>query len=139
MKRLALLLLVVMTSGCAGRLYDPARATRAYPAERAHGETILAQATRDGDDLVLVNATAQSFENIDIWVNRRYMLHIESFGAGATLVFPSTEFFDMWGETPSPGGFFRTKKPTPLLLVELEIDDTSPLVGLVTVPEHQAF
>jgi hypothetical protein len=89
--------------------------------------------------VIFVNATAQSFENIDVWINQRYMLHVESFSAGSTLVFPSTVFFDMWGETPIPGGFFRTKKPTPLLLVELEIDDTSPLLGLVTIPEQQAF
>jgi len=139
MKRIVLLLMVLGVTGCAGRIYDPNLATRAYPADRSAGETILAQATRNGDDLILVNATAQSYENIDVWVNRRYTLHVERFNAGATLVVPSTAFFDVWGETPIPGGFFRTQKPTRLLLVQLELDDTSPLLGLVTVPEHNEF
>lgn len=141
MIRIALLLGIFWSgaSGCTGRIYDPARATVAYPSQLAQGETILAQATRDRDELVIVNATSRSFTDIKLWVNQRYMHQLDRFGAGETVRLPITTFFDAWGETPIPGGFLRTDRPTRILLVQIQTDATSPLLGLVTIPVTEAF
>ena len=120
-------------------MYDPARATRPYPEKLSQGETIQAEASRHGTELLLVNATPQSFSDFDVWVNQRYMHHVDSLKAGDSLRINITDFFDAWGETPIPGGFFRTEQPTPVILVQFQLDHTRPLKGLVTVPLNQEF
>jgi len=125
--------------GCGGRVYDPARATRPYPEKLSQGETIQAEVSRHGTELLIVNATPQSFSDFDVWVNQRYMHHVDSLKAGESLRINITDFFDAWGETPIPGGFFRTEQPTPVILVQFQLDHTRPLKGLVTVPVNQEF
>ena len=53
---------------------------------------------------------------------------------GATIKLQITDFFDEWGETPVPGGFFRSRPPTRIGLVQFQLDQTSPLIGLLTTP-----
>ena len=133
------LLACTMAGGCGGRVYAPDMATRPYPEELSQGQTIQAEAYRDGAQLVIVNATPQSFMNFDVWINQRYMLHIDELAVGETVHLNITDFFDVWGETPVPGGFFRTEMPTPIVLVQFQLDRTQPLQGLVTVPLNDEF
>ncbi|MCH2160766.1 MAG: hypothetical protein MK085_02715 [Phycisphaerales bacterium] len=126
-------------AGCSGRRYDPAMATRAYPEELGQGEVLAIQAFRDGPNLTIVNASLQHFENVDLWLNRRYMYHLESLGSGHTTVINLNEFYDAWGETPVAGGFFRTQKPTPSVLLQIQLDRSSPLVGVICLPSRTEF
>lgn len=135
----AALLAGSVLSGCGGRRYDPSRATRAYPSELPQSQVVDIQVFRDGGELIVVNATPQSFENFDIWVNRRYMLRVDRLDAGTTRRFWFGDFFDLWGETPVAGGFFRTERPTPAVLVQLQIGERSPLLGVVSIPEEERF
>ena len=139
MPLLGLLIAAVLVPGCGGRVYDPSQATRAYPDELSQGNTIQAEAYRDGAHLMIVNATPQSFLNFDVWVNQRYMHHIEALSAGETVRLKITDFFDVWGESPVPGGFFRSERPTPIILVQFQLDRTQPFQGLVTVPVNDEF
>lgn len=136
---LGLALMCASISGCGGRVYAPSQATRPYPKELMQGHTIQAEASREGSQLVIVNATPQSFSNFDVWLNQRYMHHIDNLEAGKTLRLNITDFYDTWGETPVPGGFFRTQRPTPVVLVQFQLDRTQPLQGLVTVPVNDEF
>ena len=135
----AVLVAGTMLPGCGGRRYDPARATRAYPSELPQSQVVDVQVFREGGNLIMVNATPQSFENFDIWVNRRYMLRVDRLDAGTTRRFWFGDFFDLWGETPVAGGFFRTERPTPAVLVQLQIGEQSPLLGVVAIPEEERF
>ena len=134
-----LFLACAVVGGCGGRVYDPAMATRSYPQALSQGDTIQAEAYRDGERLVIVNATPRAYADFDVWINQRYMHHVDEIAAGETLHLDITGFFDAWGETPVPGGFFRTEAPTPIVLVQFQLDRTQPLLGLVTVPVNDEF
>ena len=125
--------------GCSGRRYDPAMATRPYPAELGQGEVLEIQAFRKGPNLTIVNASLQRFENVDLWLNRRYMHHLEQLAAGGTVTINLNDFWDAWGETPVAGGFFRTERPTPSVLLQFQLDRNSPLTGAVCIPAIREF
>lgn len=124
---------------CSGRRYDPARAASPYPTHLDQGEVVDVQVFREGGDLIIVNATPQSFRDADIWVNRRYLWHLDSLEPGETRRVWFGEFFDQWGETPVAGGFFRTERPTPVVLLQIQIGSEEPLLGTISVPAEQNF
>ena len=135
----ALCLAAIAHSGCSGKKYDPSRATRPYPQQLDQGTMVKVQVFRDGGELIIVNASPQSFNDLDIWVNRQYMLHLDRLEVGETRTLWFGDFFDQWGETPVAGGFFRTDAPTPSVLVQLQIDETGPLLGAVAIPQESKF
>jgi hypothetical protein len=139
--RLALASVVIAApfGGCSGRRYVASQATRPYPAQLGQGEIIDVQVFRDGGELIVVNATPQSFSDFDIWVNRRYMLHLDRLEAGETRRLWFGDFFDQWGETPVAGGFFRAERPTPSVLVQFQIGTEEPLLGLIAIPAEEQF
>jgi hypothetical protein len=128
-----------MFGGCSGRRYVASQATRPYPAQLGQGGIVDVQVFRDGGDLILVNATPQSFSDFDIWVNRRYMLHLDRLEAGETRRLWFGDFFDEWGETPVAGGFFRAERPTPSILVQFETGTEEPLLGAIAIPAEETF
>ena len=58
---LATVLAAIGLQACSGRVYDPARATRRYPTELDQERMLEIQVIRDGGELIVVNATPQSF------------------------------------------------------------------------------
>jgi hypothetical protein len=124
-------------AGCT-TLYDPALETRPYPSELGQGSVVQVQAIPMELALRVINATATDYTDVDVWVNRRYVQHVKSIPAGATVDLEIDKFRDQWGQCPQPGGFWRTRAPTPLVLVQIQTNDTSPLVGLVTVVPEAA-
>lgn len=112
---------------------DPEMATRQYPFWLKQAETIDAQVIEDGDMMLIVNATPRSFTNVDVWLNQRYLHHLEQIEPGANVRIYMGDFWDVRGEGPNPGGALRYFRPTPIRLVQLQVDKTSPLVGLRAV------
>jgi len=131
---LALAAATVLAAGCRPVLYEPDMATRPYPQWIRQGETLQIQVLNDGDTMTLINATARSFENVDLWLNQRYLHHVDRIGAGETLRIPMSSFWDVRGEGPNPGGLLRYFQPTPIRLVQIQTDERSPFIGLVAVP-----
>ena len=132
-------LMVLGLSACSGRRYEPSLATRPYPVQLDQDRIVDVQMFRDGGNLIVTNASPQSFIDFDVWVNRRYMMHIDRLNAGETRTFWFGDFFDMWGESPVAGGFFRTEAPTPIVLVQIQIGEDTPLLGAISVPEEDRF
>ncbi len=133
---LALALCVAAAGGCRGKLVDPARATRAYPMALGQGSVVQIQAIPAATDISIVNATAVSYANFDLWLNQRYVCHVDALGAGQTIRVPIIGFYDQWGEKPYPGGLLQTFDPTPIVLLQIETAADQPLVGLVcALPE----
>jgi hypothetical protein len=129
----------ITVSGCT-TLYDPALETRPYPSELGQGGVVQVQAIPMELAIRVINATATDYSDIDVWVNRRYVQHVRSIPAGATVDLEIEKFRDQWGQCPQPGGFWRTRAPTPLVLVQIQTDEKSPLVGLVmVVPEAARY
>ena len=95
------------------------------------------QVFNDGDAMLVVNATVESWSNADIWLNQRYLHRIERLGSGQTLRIPLGEFWDARGEGPFPGGLLRYYPPTPIRLVQIQTAPDKPLVGFKAIPTER--
>jgi hypothetical protein len=123
--------------GCETVRYDPTKATRTYPSDLPQSRVAEVQVFNDGDAMLIVNATVESWSNLDIWLNQRYMKRVESLAAGQTLRIPLGEFWDVRGEGPFPGGLLRYYPPTPIRLVQVQTSPDAPLVGFVSIPTER--
>ncbi|MBL9119437.1 MAG: hypothetical protein JNL80_05950 [Phycisphaerae bacterium] len=130
---LAALAAMGLSSGCQTVRSDPTKATRQYPFWLKQAETLPAQVLPEGESMIIVNTTTRTFENVDIWLNERYLQHVDRIGAGENKTLAMADFWDIRGEGPNPGGLFRYYQPTPIRLVQIQTDATSPLLGLQTV------
>lgn len=126
--------LVLCTGGCEGVRYDPARATREYPQELHQTNSVNIQVFRHDTSIEIINATTQSFNNFDLWINQRYVHRLDSLQAGQTIHVSLWDFYDVRGESFNAGGFWRADEPTSVRLVEIQRSDAEHLVGLVTIP-----
>lgn len=135
---LATLLLahVVSSGGCFPKRYNAAKATESYPSNLPVNSIANVQVTRSGNDMVIVNGTVIDFKDMKLWLNRRYMYQVERIKPGETVRISMGEFWDVWGGGPNPGGLLRWYDPTPVVLLEAQIDETSPLIGLLSIPNE---
>ena len=133
----ALLLVSLITAGgCFPKRYNAAKATERYPSSLPVSTVANVQVTRDCNDMVIVNATVIDFKDIKLWLNRRYMHLVERIKPGETVRISMGEFWDVWGGGPNPGGLLRWYDPTPIVLLEAQIDETSPLIGFLSIPDE---
>ncbi|HWB20071.1 MAG TPA: hypothetical protein VG711_07220 [Phycisphaerales bacterium] len=133
----ALAAAAAVIGGCNTLQDDPALATRPYPTELHTTNTADIQVFRNGTEIAIVNSTATSYRNVDVWVNQQYVRHVDAIPAGKTVELSLWDFHDDYGATPSAGGFFRTYEPTPVRLVELQLGEDQPMLGLVAIPAEQ--
>lgn len=131
--RLGLLLLAATGLGCANRQANPELASSTYPAELHRAVSIDVQVFREDTEMELVNATANSYEDVVIWLNQRFAKRVEAIPAGKRVRLSLWGFRDERGEPFNAGGFWRTRRATPLWLVEMQLADDVPMTGLVTV------
>jgi hypothetical protein len=133
---LALLTIAAALGGCRLAAFEPAKATRSYPSQLPQGSIVQVQVIPKPMSIVIVNATASGYADFDLWLNQRYMTRVDALAPGETLDIPLDRFWDERGETPFDGGWFRFYQPTRIVLMQMQLDDKSPLVGLVcTLPE----
>lgn len=126
----------LLLAGCSTVPYEPTRATRPYPRELPKGPVAQVQVIPGPHSIRLVNATANAYANFDLWLNQRYLTHVDSLASGQTLDVPLDSFWDERGESPFQGGWFRYYQPTPIVLVQAQFDEKSPLLGFIcTLPE----
>lgn len=118
---------------CTPHTYLPELATRAYPAEQHTTKTVDIQCFRRGTELEIVNSTARSYENFDLWINQRYVHAMPSLPAGATVRVSLWDFMDVYGRRFYAGGFFRSYPAEPVRLAEIQVAPDQPLVGLIAV------
>jgi hypothetical protein len=129
-----ILLLILLTAGCTRRMYDPALATRPFPDDLHRAEAVDIQVFRDGPSIEIVNATARSFHDFDMWINQRFVRRVEALRAGETIRLSLWDFYDVRGDRFSAGGLWRTEPPTPLRMAQIQEAQDEPLIGLVVIP-----
>ena len=110
---------------------DPALAGPAYPAEKAQVRTLDIQVVRTETSIRLTNTTARAYGKSRLWINRWYSAEIASLGVGESVELRQDAFRDQYGESFRGGGFFATRKPQKVDLVQLETSDG--ILGLVAV------
>lgn len=125
--------------GCAAVPYDPAKATRPYPFSLHNAEPpIDVQVFRHGSTLTFYNATLESFSDVDLWINQRFVTRIASLGAGQQVDVDVRDLWDRWGNGPIRGGLLRRAEPTPIRMAEIQVDETTPLIGLIVIRPETA-
>ncbi|MCH6551010.1 MAG: hypothetical protein IH804_03220 [Planctomycetes bacterium] len=127
---------VIVVAACARVRYDPARATRPYPHHLHRAVAVDIQVFRDSETIEIVNSTARSYSDFDLWVNQRYVQHIAGLAPGQTIRLSLWDFYDERGEVINAGGFWRTEPPTPVRLVEIQPGAEEPMIGLITIREE---
>ena len=139
--RLLLILLPALIApylgGCFPKRYNAAKGTTNYPSELGRGETVNVQVTRDGEMMNIVNGTAIEFKDIDLWLNQRYLHHVDEIPPGGSFSINMGDFWDVWGGGPNPGGLLRWYDPTPIVLVQAQIDEESPLIGFISILDSE--
>lgn len=106
---------------------------RAYPRATTKGDVLDVQVFRNGTRLTMTNSTSRSFGPSTLWINERFSRPIDGFGAGQTLSLDLYTFRDEFQDQFRAGGFFATRDPDPVVLVQLETDEPSEMVGFVVV------
>lgn len=129
--------LIAIATGCARKTYDPTWATRPYPHDLHRAVVVDMQVFRRDTDIEIVNSTARSYTDFDLWINQRYVRHVDSLPAGGSIKLSLWEFHDDLGDAFYAGGFFRSYEPTPVRLVEIQPRSDQPMVGLVTIRKEE--
>ena len=119
--------------GCGQQINDPKRATDPYP--RSHHTTAVTdiQVFRDGTKVKIANATAHSYRDFDLWLNQRFVRHVDELAAGDTITLSLWDFHDEYGDTFSAGGFFRAFEPTPVRMAQIQPAPGHDMIGLITI------
>ncbi len=126
----------LLLTACGHTMYDPNHATAAYPFDLHQPGSVDIQVFRKGPTLEIVNSTPVAYRDVDIWINQRFTRHLDVLPAGATVQLSLWEFWDLRGDRFSAGGFWRTEEETPVRMVELQLNEGEPLVGLVAIYEE---
>ena len=126
-----------LIAGCETVRYEPAKATRAYPAYLPQERVAEVQVFNEGDEMLIVNATVERWKDVDLWLNQRYLRHVDAIEPGATIRIPLGEFWDVRGEGPFPGGLLRYYPPTPIRLVQVHTAPDAPFVGFLAIPTER--
>ncbi len=109
---------------------------RAYPRAAPRGDVLDVQVFRADTMLTMTNSTSRSFGPSTLWVNERFSRPIDAFASGQTLKLDLYEFRDQYQDQFRAGGFFATRDPDPVVLVQLETgaeDGAQELIGFVVV------
>jgi hypothetical protein len=134
---ITMILAVSVQSGCTRKTYDPAWATQPYPTELHTTTTADMQVFRKGTDLQIVNSTAHSYSEFDLWINQRYVRHVDSLPAGESVTLSLWDFKDEYGDRFYAGGFFRTREAQVVRLVEIQRGEGQPLLGLIAIRSEE--
>lgn len=94
-----------------------------YPTGIERGEVFDIQVFRDVTELRFTNTTTRDFGASRLWLNRRYSYPLDDgIPSGRTVELDLRDFVDEFGDTYRAGGFFATRVPAPVVLVELETE-----------------
>lgn len=102
-----------------------------YPAGRSL-ETLDVQVERDDTRLYMTNTSARAFGPSTLWVNKGFSLPIDGFAVGESLTLELSSFIDEHANRFRSGGFFATRVPHDVVMVEIE-DASGDLYGLIVV------
>lgn len=127
---------LIIPSGCQHNLYDASKATRTYPEHLHQRKSIDIQVFRDGENIELHNATANSYSNFDLWINQRYVATVETLPAGGKIKLSLWNFYDERGEVINAGGIWAVEAPMPVRLVEIQQSTEAPMIGLITIRDE---
>ncbi len=134
--QMTLLAAMAMQTSCmsSGRLTEGTQ-PRPYPYDAEILSTLDVQIFRDGSHIELVNHSTQSLSDFDLWLNERYVRHVDDLSPGGSVKLSLYEFLDEYSEPFRGGGIWSTQLPEPI--VKAEVQTPNGLVGLISIPDRQ--
>lgn len=105
----------------------------AYPTAAERGEQADIQVFRDNTRLRLTNTTTTDFGAGRLWLNQQFSRPVEGFAPGERLDLDLFSFTDEFNERFRGGGFFATRDPEKVVLVEFQPEGEARLVGFIIV------
>jgi len=129
------LVLASALGACSSSSRTDAGDARPYPFEAERRGVVDIHVFREGTRIKMTNSTSRSFGPSTLWVNQRFSRPIEGLGSGETLTLNLYDFRDQYQDPFRAGGFFATRDPDPVVLVELQPGDgdEGALYGFVVV------
>jgi hypothetical protein len=105
-----------------------------YPAEGRQAETLNVQVVREQQThIVFTNTSARQLGPGRLWVNQAYSKPIGVVGVGETVRLDLRGFRNEFGERFRAGGFFATRTPKDVVLVQMRERGEADFTGLVVV------
>ena len=104
-----------------------------YPVAAERGEQADVQVFRDNTRLRLTNTTTADFGPGTLWINQQFSRPLDGFAPGQSLDLDLFSFVDEFSERFRGGGFFATRDPEKVVLVEFQPEGEDTLVGFVVV------
>ncbi len=92
---------------------------RVYP-DGTSESTLDIQVQREETKIALTNTSAIAFGPSTLWVNASFSRPVKGLGIGQTLTLELSDFIDEHGNRFRAGGFFATRRPHDVVLVEIE-------------------
>ena len=127
---------LLLVTGCQAPPPDIARATVSYPQLLHTDRSLPIQVIREQEFITIINSTAYSFGDSNLWINHQYTQPLGPIPAGTQLKVNLWDSYNNLGEQFNAGGFWRIDEPTLLVSAELQLGDDQPLVGLLVTSEE---
>ncbi|MBL4699952.1 MAG: hypothetical protein JKX85_01720 [Phycisphaeraceae bacterium] len=89
--------------------------------------------------LNLTNHTVQTYNQVQVWVNQRYVVRVPSIAVGQTTTISLKGLMNQYGEKYPTPGIFRPDRSFPALLVELVEPDQNKRYRLIVQKTHSQF
>ena len=133
MKYFVLILLSSFLIACQNQSGNPDLAASLYPMSLHQSGSVSIQVHRDDEFIEIVNSTATDYNSATLWINQRFSTELEPMPAGTTLKVNLWSLRDEYGEQFNAGGVWRTDEPTPVVIAEIQANESTSLVGLVVI------
>lgn len=96
-----------------------AMAVLSYPAEAERGEPLDVLVQRTRSRIRLINRTASSFEDMQLWVNQQYVTELDRVSIGERNVLHLEDFFNRYQEPFPTAWLLAPDRARPLVSAEL--------------------
>lgn len=141
----ALIALVAVLAGCSRPLLNPsadaalaAELSRIpYPKDAKLGADLDIVVIRDGRYAQLVNRTARSWTDVQIWLNQQYVGQVPAIAIGTDNTLDLVDFINQFGEPFPTGSLLRPEDAYPIVLAEIIDPATGLRHRLVVRPEEK--
>ncbi len=105
-----------------------------YPQSLGQARTLDVQVVRDPEThIAFTNTTASPIGPGRVWLNQAYSQPLDRVAVGQTRTLDLREFRNQFGESFRAGGFFATRTPKDVVLVQVHERGRDELLGFVVV------
>ncbi|MCH2141489.1 MAG: hypothetical protein MK077_00605 [Phycisphaerales bacterium] len=136
--RFLLIIAMGLLGGCHTPDFEISRARAAYPYDLHTTDTTPIEVFRDGTELTVVNSTANHWPACVMWINQRFSAPMPAMRAGQMVTLSLDNFYDDLGVVFPSGGLFAIRRPMPVRLVELQLNEEVPMIGLVAIRKSES-